>query len=140
MTILRSKSSNHYCGPAALAALAGIHVDEAARMLREASGKRAVKGIAVRHVLRALTWQGLRASTLHSLGGPRPTLTQALRGVLKTRKPREKYLVMITGHFIAIQGRRLVDNKHPEGIALTACPYRRRRVKGVWRIEAGGEG
>ncbi|HKV44611.1 MAG TPA: hypothetical protein VJT32_08060 [bacterium] len=137
MTIQRNKSSNRFCGPAALAAITGIHVDDAAYTLRKVSGKRFIKGIGTRHMLAAIERLGHRAQPMKlGLTYGYPTLTQALAGVLKGRPSDARYLVLITGHYVTIQGRRLVDNKHPEGIALTACPYRRKRVKGVWQIEA----
>jgi hypothetical protein len=140
MTIQRNKTSNRFCGPAALAALAGIHVDEAARMLRLVSGKTAIFGVGHRHKLAALERLGYRVEHVlaNSLddrrAGRTPTLTQALAGALRGRQSTQRYLVLITGHYVTIQGRKLVDNKHPEGIALSTCPYRRRRVRGIWAV------
>lgn len=141
MTILRHKTSNKFCGPAALSALTGRHVDETARLLRLVSGKRAIKGIQARYMLEALKRLGYKAESLVAVtrAWHKPTLTQLLAGELKGRKAGARYLVIITGHYITIEGRRLVDNKHPAGVALTACPYRRRRVRAVWLITGTGK-
>lgn len=138
--ILRNHTSNHFCGPAAIAALTGVHVDDAARVLRNVSGKRAIMGIDARHMLAALKKLGHEPHTLLPVTtGKRPTLTQALAGVLRDRKPDEAFLVTITDHYVVIKGRRLWDNKHPEGIWLGECPYRRKRVRAIWAVSAGAQ-
>lgn len=133
MKILRNKNSNHYCGPAAIALLTGVHVDEAARALRVASGKRAVKGAVNRHMMEALSLLGHFAIPVPVAS--KPTLTQALAGPLRGRQA-ETYLVTLTGHYVVIQGRTLYDNKHPEGVRLTECPYRRKRVRSLFSVIA----
>jgi hypothetical protein len=136
MKLIRDKHSNHYCGPAAVALLTGVHVDEAARALRAASGERAVKGTVNRHMMTALSLLGHMAIPVptQSVNGRPPTLTQALKGALRGRQVETRYLVTLTGHYVVIQGRKLYDNKHPQGVRLTECPYRRKRVRALFSV------
>ena len=164
MTINRSKTSNKFCGPAAIASLTGVHVDEAAYALRVATGRRAIKGVRSNGMVDALKLLGYSATQVkleqvtvkqpvpHARAygitiwkwrkpGKRctaPTLVSVLR-TIADRKPEDKYLVIITGHYVTIQGRKLYDTKHPEGIFLGQCPYRRRRVRGLWLVAKEGE-
>lgn len=139
MTLLRNKSSNTYCGPAALALLTDQHVDAVTYTLRCLRNGRSVRGVYSEQMLEALRLLGHRAvftptmSAEHNLYGTYPTLTQALRA-LKGRGADDRFLVLITGHYIVLKGRKVFDNKHPEGIWLKECPYRRRRVRGVWKV------
>ena len=50
---------NRYCGPAALAALTGLNTGEAATLLREVSGKRAIMGTTKDAMIEALNRCGL---------------------------------------------------------------------------------
>jgi hypothetical protein len=152
MTINRNKNSNRFCGPNALAALTGRHVDDTAHALRIVTKRKAIKGVFNRHMVAALELLGYRATLVpvqrpltavmvHRTKAARtaqafPTLTQVLRGALKGRGAAP-YLVNTTGHYVVIRGRMLFDNKHPEGIRLTECPYRRKRVKAIYAVEAG---
>jgi hypothetical protein len=139
MILQRNKNSNHYCGPAAIALLTGRHVDDVAYVLREMSGRRAIKGVNNRWMVAALASMGRMALPVPTgaiaRGGLAPTLTQALAGCLKGRRPDAAFLLIVTGHYVVIQGRKLWDNKHPDGVYLGECPYRRKRVKAVWAVE-----
>jgi hypothetical protein len=139
MRVTRNKTSNRFCGPAAISALTGVHVDDAARTLRILSHRQAIKGVSASYMTAALAklgWQALSVPLGVRKG--KPTLTQALAGVLRDRKPAKAFLVGITGHWVVIQGRKLYDNRHPEGIFLGECPYRRKRVTHVWAVELVG--
>ncbi len=52
------RGHNRYCGPAALAAITGLSTGEAAKLLREISGKAYIKGTAVSTMLAALNQCG----------------------------------------------------------------------------------
>lgn len=137
MTLNRNKNSNRYCGPAAIALLTGVHVDEAARALRIVSRKRAIKGATNRQMMDAMYMLGYMAVPVPTgaTGKHRPTLTQVLAGSLRNRQPETAYLMVVTGHYVVIRGRKLYDNRHPDGIWLGECPYRRKRVRGLWVVE-----
>ena len=138
MTLLRSKHSNRYCGPAALALIAGIHVDDSARILRETTGKRAIKSCSV-HGLTAglmrcgyLTFPIARGPMIPR--GMRPTLTGFLRDIGGLRET-ETALVLITGHYVVLRGGMLYDNRNAGGIEIAGSRYSRCRVIQGWRVE-----
>lgn len=137
MTLLRSAHSNRFCGPAAVALLTGRHVDDAAYALRTVMGRRAVKGTSNPFMVAALDLLGHLALPVPT--GGRPTLTQALSGALRGRKADQAYLVLLTHHYVVIRGRRLYDNKHPQGVWLSECPYRRKRVRALFAVMARPE-
>lgn len=56
--IKAAQGHNRYCGPAALSALARIDTREAARVLREVSGKAKICGVAERYMVAALARLG----------------------------------------------------------------------------------
>lgn len=133
--------SNHYCGPAALAYIMRSHPDEAARIFRRLSGKRAIRGVTNTLMLRAISALGFRAvpvtSTFYGWRGAK--IAPTLRAFLDGRDQDGEYLVTITGHYIVvvIDGWRttVFDNKFREGKSVYVCPYLRRKVRSAWRIE-----
>jgi hypothetical protein len=54
-----AQGHNRYCGPAVVSILTGCDTAQAARLLREVSGKRSVKGTTPRQVLDALEARGV---------------------------------------------------------------------------------
>lgn len=146
MKLNRNKSSNKFCGPTALALLTGRHVDDTAHALRIASGKRAVKGATNTQMLKALDLMGYKASPIvlgttiiRTTSKPKsPTFAQVLRTQLRGADKNTRFLVSLTGHFVCVQGRKLFDNRHPDGIYLGQCPYRRCRAKAIWAVERIG--
>ncbi len=133
MKVIRNARSNHYCGPAALSLLTGKSVDEVAAALRERFNRRAifgVTGVAMREILRQYGHDPSPVLT----DGSRPTLARFLR-MTKDRGPGERFLINVTGHYLVLRGRKLYDNKNPEGVFVRQYAHRRKRVKAAWRIE-----
>lgn len=134
MQINRYPNSNRFCGPAALAALTGAHVDDAAQALRIATGKRAIKGVRNVEMLKAFALLGHRAVPIPTDKIHLLTLAGVLRTTLASRGSYQRFLINVTGHYVAVQGRKLWDNKNPEGVFLGAYNHRRVRVKAIWEV------
>lgn len=136
------KGSNSYCGPAALAYITRTDPDTAAYRFRKASGKRAIRGVTNRLMLTVLADLGVRFTYAVpiSLSRYNPRLFNRVgTGTLKqwwlSTETEGLYLINITGHYIVLDGWRVFDNMHRNGISVHTCPYLRRRVKAAWRIE-----
>jgi len=114
---------NNYCGPAAISALAGITAEEAAAVLRHVSDSRAIRGVFSHHATAALRKLGLEATPIVNVEG---------KPLSKARLGSGKVFVFVTGHFVAVEGRRLWDNSNNDGTDRKA--YGRRKVISAWKI------
>lgn len=121
---------NGYCGPAALAALAGISTGDAARVLREVGGHRAIRGTSDRTMLDALQHEGLEVVQVCR---PRPKPT--LRAWLRLFYRGERTLVCAGSHWWALDGECYVDtfNRLPTPIVEIRQP--RARVETAYVLE-----
>jgi hypothetical protein len=45
------------------------------------------------------------------------------------------YLVLVTGHFVAVQGRWFCDSAQREPVPFSKAKHKRKRVVRVWRLE-----
>ena len=57
---------------------------------------------------------------------------------LRERKPDEvnaKYLVLLTGHWVAVKGRKMIDTYTKTPTFIRRAPHRRKRVKLAIRID-----
>lgn len=138
--IRRGPRSNSYCGPAALAAITGRHVDDVTATLRIVMGARPVRGTSKGAMVKALELMGYRSdleyiSRMAAIQKKFPTLA----GWLRATGPKgdyarsdAPYLVLVTGHWIVIKGRKLYDNRHLEGVFAGKYEHRRKRVQFAW--------
>jgi hypothetical protein len=132
-----------YCGPTAMAAITGfrpVAVEFALQIVRKTQPKprrerhargdmvRAMWSSEVEPLARALGW---RADS-GSLADYGLTLAQWQRRRVKDPAP---YLVLVTGHFVAVQGRWFVDSAQREPIPFSKAKHKRKRVVRVWRLE-----
>lgn len=119
--------NNGYCGPTALAYLTRSDPDTAAKLLREVTGKRAIRGAHNRWMLAALDRKQIRVFPVVLEAR---TLRQWWE---KWKNTPGEFLINITGHYIVIHNGKYFDNRCHLGKPMESCPYLRHHVKLVWR-------
>jgi len=130
--VLRSVASNQFCGPAALSLITGKSVDDCVSVLKDVrQSSRAVKGVYNGEMREALSHLGYRMYVLPVRG--RPTFARLLRS-LKERGPEHIFLINTTSHYVVLRGRKIYDNKNPEGIFVRQYQHRRARVYASWIV------
>lgn len=130
MKVIRNANDNTFCGPAALSLITGKPVSECTAALRAATGRRAIFGVAYREMMAVLPMLGYIAAPI-PIGDKPPTLAALLRK-LKDRRPEDVYLLSVTDHYLVLRGRKIYDNRNPEGVFVRQYPHRRVRVKGIF--------
>jgi hypothetical protein len=129
--------SNTYCGPAAISAVTGCTTAEAAAVLRDITGRKAIKACWTREILTALRRLGWHA-TLVSHEIERPTIARYIRE--GRHEDVRAQIILMTGHFIAVSGCWWTDNSPGRGVKhVNDLPWSRRRVREVitiWRKNA----
>ena len=135
----RVKGGNRFCGPAAISAVTGCTTDEAARVLRNVNGKRAIMGTSARDMKLAYTHFGVSMNLLHNYPkkDERPTLASWLREHSSIRTAGRVFLVCAGNHWQLVSGRRIVCGLIREVVSLTHEKVRRRaRVAYVYELTA----
>lgn len=62
-----------------------------------------------------------------------PTLAEWMRA---KRDPNAHYILEVTNHWVLVKGRKFVDTfTKGEWVFLRSAPHRRKRVRGIWRVE-----
>ena len=142
---------NRYCGPAVISAMTKMNTGEAARLLRDISGKPSVRGCYTHHVLRALSRCGITSKgvPIHipvklrndgSMNTTKPTLTQWLKYCKADRTSGRVFLVVAGNHFQLIEGRRYVCGRTGEIVSVRDKRVKRRaRVEEVYELFANGK-
>ena len=109
-----------WCGPYALAAVAGIDYDTAYETCLQVTGKRVVKGLEMYYLQKGLAAHGMQYTRLsmHEVRKPAkaPFLGDAmtLTQWYKQRPDKQAtYIVMVTGHYVVLRGTRVIDNQQP---------------------------
>jgi len=132
MTLSAITGKNSYCGPAAVATIAGITTDEAAKHIRKAYNRKSIRRVYPEELVHALTELGYTANYMEFPLARRPTLAKWLRG----REDRNKMtIVFLTGHFATVKGNKYIDNHTKEPVWISKAPGRRKRVVGVITVE-----
>ncbi len=125
-----------YCGPYAMAALTGLSVDYIERQINHRRGKKpssSVRWTNSYDLQYVGTMACLRMGDFEKVLGEK-TFARWLR----ERKPDEvnaKYLVLVTGHWVAVEGRKMIDNWTRTPTFIRKAPHRRKRVQVVIRID-----
>lgn len=146
-----TKGANTFCGPAALSALTGQPVEAVTEVLRQVTGKTAIKGVSWSAMERAIPLLGYQLSYVplgmyalrgDIIGWQRLTLAKWLKLPVATtfrtcgpRLPHETFLVCITDHYLVVRGRKIVDNCNMDGVFLRKYRRRRATVCRVWLVE-----
>lgn len=129
---------NHYCGPFALSFLLGIGTDEAARRIRAMRRRKGVKCYRVRGVYppelrNCIHGGGYDVGAINSNENA-PTLARWLK-TYKDERKKHTFVVVLTGHFIVVKGRKIYDNRYPDGVFLKRFKGRRKRVRAFFWVE-----
>lgn len=132
-TLYEPVGKNRYCGPTAVAAITGISTDEAARLMREWSGRRAIKGAGLGELAAALrargcnvTGSGLQFAHLEAM--ERPTLAAWLK---TGSRPLDRHVVVVyRNHYGVLLGRRYLCAQSGGATSLADIPGRRGRMEG----------
>lgn len=142
-----ARDKNRYCGPSAISAVTQMKTGDAARLLREISGKPAIKGVSDYYLCRALRLCGITVTAIRVKpispiiikGRPctQPTLAGWLRDSVSIRTPGRVFLVVAGHHFQVISGRRFVCAQTDGIISIRDKKAgRRRRVEAVYELTA----
>lgn len=132
-----------FCGPTAIAAITGRSVGEvedavlayrvAHTPLKRKPRKRNARVVTmwwteVEPVLRALGWRVLAEQ---QYGFTLPITFARWQRATAGGGP---YIILLTGHFVAVSGHWFVDTRNREPIPLSRAPYRKSRVRYVARL------
>lgn len=138
--ILNVRGARAFCGPTAMSAITGIPVSECIDAVRQARGdirgadgrRMPVMGVSNNHLVQAmevLGWKGLRFTPperlrlgewIAKLGAPNPSI---------------KWIVNVTGHYIAFGGGEFCDTRCPLPLPIEKCPRRGRWVQHWFRFD-----
>jgi len=154
-----------WCGPAAISAVTGEKVSTIVAEMKRLSGRNRIKGVSKGLMQRTMTMLGWEASTIQKFDSEkintpeervgygilisagvttkyvpwkkRPTLARYLR---EHRADFQEHacIVELTGHWVAVFGRRFCDNFTKEPVFLRSSPHRRARVQSVMQIKKVG--
>jgi len=154
-----------WCGPAAISAVTGEPVSKIMDLMRSLSQRKTIKSVSYGLLQRTLAMLGWEAATIHRFNYRRvePKTERLSASITVTsgigqewvepkqrptlarycREHREDFqehacIVGITGHYVAVYGRRFCDNHTNEPVFLRKSPHRRTRVEQVFQIRKIG--
>jgi hypothetical protein len=128
-----------YCGPVAVAALTGVPVAHAEKMIRrcrrggyrDSAGRRIpIKGTYPWEVIKVMKRLGCKVTEMKN---PEKTFG---RFCSDTVHVGAAFLVQVTGHFMATYRGTFCDTAYPEPVPVESYPRSVRRVERAWRVEA----
>jgi hypothetical protein len=164
-TVKNDVTTTLWCGPAAISAVTGESVSKIMNIMRQLSGRQTIKSVPYWLLQRTLATLGWEAVTLHKFdrrkvepkverlsasitvtsgigsewveAKQRPTLARYCR---EHRQDFQEHacIVGITGHYVAVYGRRFCDSHTSEPVFLRKSPHRRTRVEQVFQIRKIG--
>jgi hypothetical protein len=146
--------STLWCGPAALSATTGVPVSKIIEVAKQLSGREQISGMSNWLMERVADALGYRLYTIHTYykeyihqsrkigqytvygyytSDSKPTLAQYAR---KHQKEFAEHAVIVnvTGHYVALYGRRFCDSHTKVPVFLSKSPRRRSRVSRVWQV------
>ena len=125
-----------YCGPAALCAITGMPGDVIVERVNELRGKKPdalVKWMFTREVVEVLRQFGYRPQTLFFSDGK-----TRLNRLLPNLPDNRPHVILVTGHFLAVLGRNVEDNRQLTPTSIEACPrLGRKRVQEMIDVSPG---
>jgi len=140
-----------FCGVTAIAAITGETVQAVEQtVLRHRAKVKPPRRHRLRGAVVSTMWWDEMAPVLALLGWrpaeaseyfrrpwqPCPTFAQWQRRTGRGRGG--PYLLLVTGHFVAVAGSAFVDSTQRDPIPLRKAPWRRKRVKAAMRLERIG--
>lgn len=126
---------NRYCGPGALSIIAHVDTAKAAQVLREVSGKSAIRGTVDLHMRRALQRLGYRTSIVVVPG--KITLAGWLKANPVSKRGTNVYLIAAGNHWVTVQGLRGGCNQTGGPVPLKSVKKRRGIVTSVTMVSPG---
>jgi hypothetical protein len=155
--ITDSPGENQYCGPSVISAVTELTAGEAARLIRELTGKRKVTGTHPVEIRAALNACNIQMVQLQFMGvverydGPdlkpvrpnitnRPrssiTLSRWLKNTVKIRNAERVFLVVGANHWQLVSGRRYICGLTPDRriVSVKHAPRRRGRITAVFEL------
>jgi hypothetical protein len=153
--LFATTGSASFCGPTALAAITGATPEAVEQLIvthrathglpRHGNGRqvrdvrrgaivRTMWGSEVAPIAEALGWR----ATLVEHGCYRPRTFAQWRRRGRARGDDAPYLVLITGHFVAVRGPWFVDTTYRTPTLAASYRRQRKRVVRVWRLEPLG--
>ena len=132
---------NRYCGPAVISAITGICTGDAARRIRENTGRKMITGTHPREVIDVLNQYDITA-TRQTMGfslnrSTGPTLAAWLKATVKDRTADRVFLIVSGWHWQLVQGRRYVCGLTSEIVSIKDKRVKRRaRVADVYELTA----
>jgi len=123
-----------YCGPYALAALTGLDVDFIEKQINHRREKKPDASVKWTNGW-DLQFAGERADL--PMGEIETVSGMTFARWLRERKPDEvnaKYLVLLTNHWVAVEGRKMIDTRTKKPTFIRRAPHRRKRVRIVIRV------
>ncbi len=150
-----------WCGPAAISAVTGEPVSKIMTLMKQLSGRNRIKGVGTGLLQRTMTMLGWEAATIQKFDAERingGTVRIGLDIVLTTkyvptkkrptlarycREHRADFaehacIVELSTHWVAVYGRRFIDNHTKEPVFLRKSPNRRARVQRVLQVKKVG--
>lgn len=115
------KGSNRYCGPAALSIITGMDTDRTAKLIREISGQRFVKGTAYGTMIWALEKLGYSCLRLPA---DKMTLVQFVNMVDQDKM----FLICAGNHYSIVQGRRYCCGQTKAVVEVDGIPHPKSRI------------
>ena len=135
--------ASRYCGPTSLSAITGHGTAKITRWVRRRTGQQYVKGMTSKLAVEYLKANGYEVElaweqTKWGLGWPPGTdgLAITLRRFIEYHaRPRDVYLVNVTGHFLVLHAGQIVcTSSGGRPIPASSSNYNRCRVKKAWRV------
>ena len=119
-----------WCGPAALAAASGWDAADTQEVCNRVTGRH-TRGLRQRELIQAAGLMGLPLGERVAVPD-RPTLREWSTW---TREPG-CYIVLVTDHYVVVNGARFVDSHTAEGCAVSRAWCAGKHVKAWWRVLA----
>lgn len=134
-----------WCGPFSLMAVTGLSLEAARRHIRKANGwddNHRIRGLYTNELAAGFRSAGVPIQQQRLLSKDRepirwkrdyPTFTAWLNN-RRGDEIRAMFLVVLTDHFVVVNGNEFIDTFTLKPVKLDDCPHRRSRVKRVFRI------
>lgn len=141
--INRGKRDNRFCGPAVISLVTGMNTSDAARRIREYSGRRQVTGTSDEDLLAVLNDLRIKHHKLecydHLLPKERPTLAAWLKLSSQMRKGGRVFLLDSAHHWQLVKNARYACGLTGDWVPLTHAKIKRRgRVSTVYELYSEG--
>jgi len=130
-----------YCGPAALCAISGWTYEEVRSEVNGVRRRKYNQGITGmhNHEMKKALWsmgfvmEQVNCYRLYDENNKQFTLNQFLKPRPKSDKTRTM-LINVTGHYVTVQGDKLVDNHTGNPVHIAIAPWKRKKVQQVWFV------